>query len=191
MSDGPDGVSREAVAVAIWLVGLSGAGKSLTAQAIAAELAQDSRPALVLDGDELREGLNADLGFSRADRHEAARRTAAVSVQAAASGVVPVTAMITPYAGSRAQARAVHEAAGVAFVEVWVATPIEVCAARDGKGLYAAARHGLMTGLTGVDDPFEEPANPDCVLDASSTPALELARRVLAALRVELRAAAR
>jgi adenylyl-sulfate kinase len=167
--------------IAIWLEGLSGAGKSATAQAIAAELAQRARRARVLDGDQLRDGLNADLGFSRVDRLEAARRTATVSVQVAARGVVPVTAMITPYARSRSEARALHEAAGVTFFEVWVATPIEVCVARDVKGLYAAAERGELTRMTGVDDPFEEPEDPDCIIDASVTPAIDLARVVLSA----------
>jgi bifunctional enzyme CysN/CysC len=174
------GAARDA-RLAIWLVGLSGAGKSAIAQAIAAELAQRARPVLVLDGDELRDGLNADLGFGRADRLEAARRTAAVSVQVASAGVVAVTAMITPYRRSGTAARAAHEAAGVAFFEVWVATPIEVCVARDRKGLYAAARRGQLTGMTGIDDPFEEPEDPDCIIDASVTPAIDLARVVLSA----------
>jgi bifunctional enzyme CysN/CysC len=167
---------------AIWLVGLSGAGKSVTSQAIAAELAARSQPALVLDGDDLRRGLNADLGFSRADRVEAARRTAHVSAIAAAAGVVPVTAMITPYRESRAEAREIHERVGVAFFEVWVATPMHVCADRDHKGLYAAARRGALSGMTGVDDPFEDPDAADVVIDATTTPSGELARTVLHAV---------
>jgi bifunctional enzyme CysN/CysC len=164
------------------LFGLPGAGKSATAEAIAAQLVGAGRPARVLDGDVLRRGINADLGFTRADRLEAARRTAALSAEVAGVGVLPVTAMITPYRRARAEARAIHERAGVGFFEVWVATPLEVCVARDGKGLYAAAGRGELTRMTGVDDPFEEPEAADLVIDASRTPPDELARAVLRAL---------
>jgi adenylyl-sulfate kinase len=154
----------------IWLTGLSGAGKTTIARATERLLHQLGISCCVLDGDELRHGLSSDLGLSREDRAEQARRVAHMATIVADSGVVPIVALVSPYIEDRKRAREIHDAAGVGFVEVWVDTPLEVCAARDTKGLYAAA-HALSTmlapstsdgsGLTGLTAPYETPTNPE------------------------------
>jgi bifunctional enzyme CysN/CysC len=127
------------------------------------------RPAFRLDGDNVRCGLNSDLGFDRAGRDENVRRVAEVAKLFAESGVVAVVALISPYAEARRRARELHEAAGIPFLEVYVATPVAVCADRDPKGLYARARSGAVASLTGVDDPYEVPSAPELVVDGSAT----------------------
>ena len=112
----------------------------------------------MLDGDNLRHGLNGDLGFSADDRAENVRRVGEVARLFADAGVVALVPLISPYRAGRDHARALHEAAGLPFVEVFVDTPIEVCEQRDPKGLYAKARAGELTGFTGIDDPYEAPA---------------------------------
>lgn len=118
------------------------------------------RPATVLDGDAVRQGLSADLGFSAADRAENVRRVGEVATRLAEAGVIAVVALVSPYAADRARVRAAHRAAGRPFLEVFIDTPLEVCEARDPKGLYARARAGQLRGLTGVDDPYEPPRAP-------------------------------
>ena len=118
------------------------------------------RPAYLLDGDNLRHGLNADLGFSAADRAENVRRVGEVARLFADAGLVAVVSLVSPYRADRDRVRAMHEAAGLRFVEVFVDTPLEVCEARDPKGMYAKARAGEITGFTGVDDPYEAPLSP-------------------------------
>ena len=141
----------------VWLTGLSGSGKSTVAVALEGLLVASGRPAYRLDGDNLRLGLNADPGFSAADRDENVRRAGEVAVLLADAGVVALVPLISPYRAGRDRARAAHEAAGVPFVEVFVDTPIELCEQRDPKGLYAKARAGEITGFTGIDDPYEAP----------------------------------
>ncbi len=142
----------------VWLTGLSGSGKSTVAVALERLLVADGRPAYRLDGDNLRHGLNADLGFGAADRDENVRRAGEVAVLLADAGVVALVPLISPYRAGRDRARAAHGAAGVPFVEVFVDTPIELCEQRDPKGLYAKARAGEITGFTGIDDPYEAPS---------------------------------
>jgi bifunctional enzyme CysN/CysC len=119
------------------------------------------RAAYVLDGDNLRHGLNGDLGFSAEDRTENVRRTAEVAALIADAGVVCLAALVSPYAADRAAARAAHARRELPFLEVHVATSLEECERRDPKGLYARARAGELSGLTGVDAPYEAPERPD------------------------------
>jgi bifunctional enzyme CysN/CysC len=148
----------------VWLTGLSGSGKSTVAAEVEQKLVAAGRPAYLLDGDNLRHGLNADLGFSAADRAENVRRVGEVARLFADAGIVAVVSLVSPYRADRDRVRALHDSAGLRFVEVFVDTPLEVCEARDPKGMYAKARAGEITGFTGVDDPYEAPENPDLVL---------------------------
>jgi bifunctional enzyme CysN/CysC len=152
---------RPWVGATVWFTGLSGSGKSTVAVEVERLLVAGGRAAYLLDGDNLRHGLNADLGFTAADRTENIRRVGEVARLFADAGVVALVPVISPYAADRDRARAVHEAAGLRFVEVWVDTPLALCEQRDPKGLYAKARAGEITGFTGIDDPYEAPAAPD------------------------------
>lgn len=145
----------------LWLTGLSGSGKSTLAKALEARLVESGRPAYRLDGDNVRHGLCADLGFSDEDRTENLRRVAHAAALLADAGLVVITASISPRAQQRAAARGIHSKAGLPFREVFIDAPVEVCEARDPKGLYAKARRGEIRGLTGVDAPFEAPERPD------------------------------
>lgn len=145
----------------VWLTGLPSVGKSTVAAGLAERLRADGIKVEILDGDEIRRNLTADLGFSRADREENVRRIGYVASLLARNGVTVLAPVIAPYAVSRDKVRALHAEQGIEFVEVHVATPFEVCAKRDVKGLYAKQRAGKLRGLTGVDDPYEPPANPE------------------------------
>jgi bifunctional enzyme CysN/CysC len=145
----------------VWLTGLPASGKSTIAAVAEARLLEAGRPAYVLDGDNLRHGLNANLGFSADDRAENVRRTAEVAALLADAGVVALAALVSPYAADRAAARASHEGRGLPFYEVHVATTLDECERRDPKGLYARARAGELPGLTGVGAPYEPPERPE------------------------------
>jgi adenylyl-sulfate kinase len=168
----------------VWLTGLSGSGKSTVAFALERLLVEEGRPAYVLDGDNVRHGLNGDLGYSAADRDENVRRVAEVARLFADAGVIALVPLISPYRAGRERARQLHDAAGLPFLEVFVDTPIEVCEARDPKGLYAKARAGEITGFTGVDDPYEAPEQPDLVLRPDAGDALAMAGLVGDLLRI-------
>ncbi|MFJ9821207.1 adenylyl-sulfate kinase [Streptomyces sp. NPDC101151] len=158
----PSGHTREqAPGATIWLTGLPSAGKSTLAAALARLLSGAGHRAEVLDGDEMRAYLTADLGFSREDRETNVSRIGYVAERLAAHGVTVLVPVIAPYADSREAVRRRHEAAGTPYAEVHVATPLEVCSTRDVKGLYAKQAAGRMSGLTGVDDPYEPPVSPD------------------------------
>jgi bifunctional enzyme CysN/CysC len=163
----------------LWLTGLSGSGKSSVAVEVERRLVAEGRAAYLLDGDNLRHGLNVDLGFSATDRDENVRRVGEVATLFADAGVVAVVPLISPYRAARDAVRRRAEAAGVTFVEVWVATPLEVCEQRDPKGLYARARAGQLTGMTGIDDPYEEPLAPELVLRPADGDVAAQARLVL------------
>jgi adenylylsulfate kinase len=145
----------------VWLTGLPSAGKTTVATALAEQLAARGRRVEVLDGDEIRTFLSAGLGFSRADRDQNVQRIGFVAELLASHGVIVLVPVIAPYADSRAAVRERHQAAGTGYLEVHVATPVQVCSQRDVKGLYARQAAGEISGLTGVDDPYEAPAEPD------------------------------
>jgi bifunctional enzyme CysN/CysC len=163
----------------IWITGLPAAGKSSLAVALVARLADGGVPACLLDGDELRRGLCADLGFGSRDRAENVRRTAHVARLVAEAGLVAVVALVSPYASGRGAARRVHDDAGLPFVEVYVDTPLEVCERRDPKGQYALARAGQLPHYTGVDDPYEPPVRPDVRVSGHGLSVEEEVTRVL------------
>jgi bifunctional enzyme CysN/CysC len=145
----------------VWFTGLSGAGKSSVAMLVERKLLERGRPAYVLDGDNLRHGLNSDLGFSMADRAENLRRLAHIATLLADSGQVVLVPAISPLEEHRQLARQIHAEAGFEFFEVFCDTPLEDCERRDPKGLYAKARAGLITHFTGIDSPYQRPKNPD------------------------------
>jgi|HubBroStandDraft_4_1064222.scaffolds.fasta_scaffold57192_1 bifunctional enzyme CysN/CysC len=148
----------------VWFTGLPGAGKSTVATSVEERLIAAGRPAFLLDGDNLRHGLNGDLGFDEDARCENVRRTAHVARLLAESGTIALVSLVSPYASDRESAAALHAAEDLRFIEVFVSTPLEQCEERDPKGLYARARAGELKGLTGVGAPYEPPVSPDLVL---------------------------
>ena len=167
----------------LWFTGLSGSGKSTTAFTLEHALVQAVRLAYVLDGDNIRHGLNRNLGFSAADREENIRRIGEVAKLFADCGVVAMTSFISPYRKDRDLVRELHAKSGLPFVEVHMATPIGTCEQRDPKGLYKKARAGELKGFTGVDDPYEAPVNAEVTLDVTSLTPQEATDRLLAYLR--------
>jgi bifunctional enzyme CysN/CysC len=155
----------------VWFTGLSGSGKSTVAVALEQLLVERGIPAYLLDGDNLRHGLNGDLGFDAASRNENVRRAGEVALLFADAGIVAIVPLISPYREDRDRVRARHRELGLRFVEVFIDTPIELCEQRDPKGLYAKARAGEITGFTGIDDPYEAPLDPDVTLTPGPTPA--------------------
>ena len=153
----------------IWFTGLSGSGKSTIAFTLEHALVQRGHLAYVLDGDNIRHGLNKNLGFSAADREENIRRIGEVAKLFADCGVVSMTSFISPYRKDRDTVRELHVAGGLPFIEVHVNTPIETCEQRDPKGLYKKARAGQLKGFTGIDDPYEPPTKPELTIDATNT----------------------
>jgi bifunctional enzyme CysN/CysC len=151
----------------IWFTGLPGAGKSTIAGAVEERLVAAGRPAFLLDGDNLRHGLNGDLGFDEAARCENVRRTAHVARLFAESGTIALVSLVSPYGCDRDVASGLHAASDLHFIEVFVDAPLEICEERDPKGLYARARAGEITGMTGVDAPYQVPSRPDLVLHSS------------------------
>ena len=145
----------------VWLTGLPAAGKTTLAGALERRLVDLGHLVYRLDGDNLRHGLNGDLGFDPADRAENVRRTAHTARILADAGVLVLACLVSPYQADRAAARAIHEEMDIAFLEVYVATPLALCERRDPKGLYARARRGDLEGMTGIDDPYEAPRDPD------------------------------
>ncbi|MEY3252265.1 MAG: hypothetical protein RL227_1238 [Pseudomonadota bacterium] len=167
----------------VWLTGLSGAGKSTLANALAQRLHAAGRAAYVLDGDNLRHGLNRDLGFTDADRVENIRRVAEVARLMADAGLIVITAFISPFRSERALARSRMD--GIAFVEVHVDAPLALAEQRDPKGLYAKARRGELPHFTGIDSPYEAPESPELRIDTSAEPVDAAALRVLDWLRAQ------
>ena len=157
----------------VWFTGLPSSGKSTIAAALEERLLAEGRAAYLLDGDNLRHGLNGDLGFSAEDRAENVRRAAHVAHLFADAGVVALVAFISPYLAGRRQARELHERDGLPFLEVYLNTPVEECARRDPKGLWQKARAGELHEFTGVDDPYEPP--PAAELELTSEQPLEAA----------------
>lgn len=164
----------------VWLTGLPSAGKTTIAHAAADRLRAAGHRVEVLDGDAVRESLSAGLGFSRADRETNIARIGFVAELLARNGVLVLAAVISPYVASRAEVRNRHARNGVPYVEVHVATPVEVCSDRDVKGLYAKQRAGEIKGLTGVDDIYEPPESPELVLRTEALTVDAAADRVVA-----------
>jgi len=149
----------------IWLTGLSGSGKSTIGNAVCRQLFDDGMEVVVLDADNIRHGLNSDLGFSAEDRSENVRRLGEVSALLASFGTIVLVTAVSPFREDRQRARAIHELRDIPFIEVYVATSVEQCATRDTKGLYARARAGNYHGLSGVDAPYESPDNAEVVIE--------------------------
>ena len=166
----------------VWFTGLPAAGKSTIAGAVEERLVTAGRPALLLDGDDLRHGLNGDLGFDEAARSENVRRTAHVARLLAEAGTIAVVSLVSPYARDREAAAGLHAAIDLPFIEVFVDAPLELCEQRDPKGLYARARAGELAGLTGVGAPYEAPTRPDLVLHSDSETVEIAVERVMQAL---------
>jgi bifunctional enzyme CysN/CysC len=163
----------------VWFTGLSGSGKSTVAVEVERRLVASGRAAYLLDGDNLRHGLNVDLGFSAADRDENVRRVGEVAALFADAGVVALVPLVSPYRDARDKVRQRVESAGLPFTEVHVATPLDECERRDPKGLYAKARAGELQGMTGIDDPYEAPTAPELVLTPGDGDPAAQAQRVL------------
>ena len=163
----------------LWFTGLSGSGKSTTAFTLEHALVQLGRLAYVLDGDNIRMGLNKGLGFSATDREENIRRIGEVAKLFADCGVIAMTSFISPYRKDREQSRKLHEDAGLPFIEIHMATPIETCEQRDPKGLYKKARAGQLKGFTGIDDPYEAPTSAELTLDVTSLSPQEVTAQLI------------
>jgi adenylylsulfate kinase len=174
--------------VTVWFTGLPSAGKTTIAETLAQRLRGEGGRVEVLDGDAIRESLSKGLGYSRQDRETQILRVGFVADLLARNGVTVLAPLVSPYAAARDEVRRLHAKSGTPFLEVHVATPVEVCAERDVKGLYAAQRSGEISGLTGVDDPYEPPAAPEVRLetqrrtlsDSVYTVYVELVKRGLA-----------
>jgi adenylyl-sulfate kinase len=164
--------------ITVWFTGLPASGKSTVAAALEHELVSRGRAAYLLDGDNLRHGLNGDLAFDRESRAENVRRSAHVARLFADAGVVALVSLVSPYASERAKARELHETDGIPFLEVYVNTPLSECERRDPKGLYARARRGEIPDFTGIDHPYEPPECADVELRGGDQP-LEAAVRLL------------
>jgi len=153
----------------IWFTGLSGSGKSTIAFTLEHALVQRGHLAYVLDGDNIRHGLNKNLGFSAQDREENIRRIGEVAKLFADCGIITMTSFISPYRKDRDLVRQLHEAGKLPFIEVHINTPIATCETRDPKGLYKKARAGELKNFTGIDDPYEAPLQPELTIDATHT----------------------
>jgi bifunctional enzyme CysN/CysC len=158
------------VGATLWVTGLPAAGKSTIGDALEERLITSGIAAMRLDGDNLRHGLNGNLGFDPADRAENIRRAAHAAKLLAEAGTIAIVTVVSPYAASRQVAREIHESDGVTFIEVFVDTPLDECERRDPKGLYAKARAGEIVGMTGVDDAYEAPQNAEVTLRPSDAP---------------------
>lgn len=166
----------------VWFTGLSGAGKTTISFAVEEYLVLKGIAAYSLDGDNLRHGLNKNLGFSADDREENIRRVSETAKLFADGGIICLTSFISPYAKQREEARRLHEEAGLKFIEVHVATPINVCEERDVKGLYQKARAGIIKGFTGIDDPYEAPVSPDITLHSYKDSVADCVQQVVSYL---------
>lgn len=166
----------------VWFTGLPGAGKTSVAQCVERVLTQQGIACYCLDGDNIRSGLNRDLGFSPEGRAENIRRVAEVARLFADAGLVVLVSFISPYVIDRATARRIHDAADLPFVECFIDTPVDVCEARDPKGLYRRARAGQLRGFTGVDAPYEPPLSADLRVTTVGETEEQTAVRVLRVL---------
>ena len=163
----------------IWMTGLSASGKSTLAFTLEHALIQRNRLAYVLDGDNVRYGLNKNLGFSAKDREENIRRISEVARLFADAGFITTTSFISPYRKDRKIARKIHEEGGLLFIEVFVDAAIDICEARDPKGLYKKARRGEIKDFTGVDDPYQQPDDPDLIIKTGKVTPQEGVMKIL------------
>lgn len=161
----------------LWFTGLSGSGKSTIANALAAELFTQNVNTYVLDGDNIRHGLNSDLGFSDNDRKENIRRIAEVAKLFVDNGTITITAFISPFREDRERARAILPQGE--FIEVYIKCPLQACEERDPKGLYKKARNGEIPAFTGIDSPYEEPVNPELVIDTDGLSVQQSAAQII------------
>jgi adenylylsulfate kinase len=152
----------------LWFTGLSGSGKSTVAVAVEKYLNEQGRLAFRLDGDNVRLGINKNLGFSAEDRKENIRRIGEVAKLFVDAGVITLSSFISPYRGDRDDVRKLHEESGMDFIEIFVDCPLSVAEERDPKGLYKKARAGQIKNFTGIDDPYEAPNKPELTLDTAS-----------------------
>ncbi len=166
----------------LWFTGLPSSGKSTAAFTLEHELVKQGYLAYVMDGDNIRHGLNKNLGFSAEDREENIRRIGEVAKLFADAGVIAMTSFISPYRKDRDRARQIHVDAGIGFIEIFVDTPVELCEDRDPKGLYKKARKGEIKGFTGVDDPYEAPLHPEIVIKTGEKSPQDIAAEILAYL---------
>ncbi|XP_046312767.1 bifunctional 3'-phosphoadenosine 5'-phosphosulfate synthase 2 isoform X4 [Marmota monax] len=163
----------------VWLTGLSGAGKTTISFALEEYLVSHAIPCYSLDGDNVRHGLNKNLGFSPGDREENIRRIAEVAKLFADAGLVCITSFISPFAKDRENARKIHESAGLPFFEIFVDAPLNICESRDVKGLYKRARAGEIKGFTGIDSDYEKPETPECVLKTNLSSVIDCVQQVV------------
>lgn len=163
----------------MWLTGLSGAGKTSIAFELEAFLVSKGIPAYGLDGDNIRTGLNKNLGFTPVDREENIRRVAEVAKLFADSGVVSICSFVSPFSEDRDMARSIHQSAGLKFYEIFIDTPLAVCESRDVKGLYKRAREGAIKTFTGVSQAYEAPTSPNLVVKTEGVSVQESTRRVI------------
>src|SRR5262245_40876783 len=163
----------------IWLTGLSGSGKSTIAYTAEHALVEQGRLAYVLDGDNIRHGLNKNLGFSPEDRTENIRRIGEVAKLFADTGVLTFTSFISPYRADRDLVRKIHDDAKLPFIEIFVKAAVEVCETRDPKGLYKKARAGEIKEFTGISAPYEEPLKPEMVIESATMKPQECAAAIL------------
>jgi bifunctional enzyme CysN/CysC len=170
--------TRSQNGVTVWLTGLPGAGKSTTAIGLRDYFDAIGVASHILDGDALRRGLNADLGFSKEDRRESVRRAGEIALLLAAQGFVSIASLVSPYAAARDAVRRRHHEIGVPFIEVWLSAPIEVCERRGPRHLYERARSGGLQMMTGVNDPYEPPTNPELVIPTNLVDVDEAVRLV-------------
>ncbi len=165
----------------LWFTGLSGSGKSTLAHAVEEELFKMGKHTYILDGDNIRSGLNKDLGFSMEDREENIRRIGEVSKLFVDAGIITLTAFISPYKKDRDFVRNLVEEGE--FIEIYVKCPLEVCEQRDVKGLYKKARAGIIKNFTGIDDPYEEPENPEITVETDRETIEESINKIISYLK--------
>lgn len=178
-----DAATRQSVfkqtGLTLWFTGLSGSGKSTLAFSLERLFVLNGVMSYVLDGDNVRHGLNKDLGFSPEDRIENIRRIGEVSALFSDAGILTMTSFISPYKDDRALARAAHERRNIPFVEVYVSTPIDVCETRDPKGLYKKAKAGEIPNFTGISAPYEAPDHAEIVVHSDKQTPLESCATIL------------
>ena len=168
---------KQQTPMCLWMTGLSGAGKSTLANALEQELNKKGKHTYILDGDNLRHGLNSDLGFSETDRNENVRRAAETAKLMIDAGLIAIVGLISPFKKERDWARSLFK--DNQFKEIFISTSLEACEHRDTKGLYGKARRGEVKDFTGIDSLYESPDNPDIMIDTENKTVAECAQFIL------------